>query len=559
MKEKTIKSTVTGVSLKDEWQQVKAMTKHFLMRFIKNDTLQLEDQRTELSIFGLTFLLIWGGYVASQTDKFQFITFSMTLTGLFAVFCWDNMYLDQRDFQNLLPLPVKNRTIYISKFLSVLVVVAGLSLGFSGLSVLVYTLGFVLQTGPTVLWVLYHGVVLFLTIFLANLFIFLLLAAIQAILLFLFKGNLLVRVSLTVQVALLFGLGSVFVWFPRLVDSHAALTNLSYPQHYYFPPLWFNGFYQTLLGQSEAIHGRDTLFALLGLMLPLAVYLVSLPLGLKRFLNSTAPVKRRKKETRAMKWLKTAFHRLFLKVPEQRAVFYFFVKTIKRIKQPKMHLALFMALPTGFTVSYILVEYKGKSTNGILSLEGSLMILPFLLYFLLAAALRTMVNHPLYTEANWIFKLNRQTDTRHYLTGIKKAMIFSLLLPLFLLLLGVYIHYWGIGRALIFSVYGLVNGILMLEFLFLHYNRIPFTSLSNPEGMHAKFTWPAFMILFIVYFALFNSVGSGLLRHPVNNVYFYTFIAAVFWGLEYYRRTRVDMELVFDDEPVPVLLSFNLS
>src|SRR5262252_436034 len=59
------------------------------------------------------------------SDEYFFVVLSMTVTGAIAVWRWDAIFPDRRDYMNLVHLPVSTRTIFLANLLAV-VFLAGL-------------------------------------------------------------------------------------------------------------------------------------------------------------------------------------------------------------------------------------------------------------------------------------------------------------------------------------------------------------------------------------------------------------------------------------------------
>lgn len=140
--------------------------------------------------------------------------------------------------------------------------------------------------GKTDSSILFYGLSFFIVTFLCNLFVFLLIIALQGLLMFLLRGAWLARVSLWVQVVLLMGLASVFIWLPRLYDADPTLQSVSSGFSYLFPPLWFHGLHQWLNGAVGGLGWYYSFVSWFALVVLVGVYGVSLPFSLKQFFKT---------------------------------------------------------------------------------------------------------------------------------------------------------------------------------------------------------------------------------------------------------------------------------
>jgi hypothetical protein len=62
-------------------------------------------------------------FASAVPDEYFFITLSMAVTGMVAVWRWEAIFPDRRDYMNLVPLPVSMRTIFLANLVAVLFLV----------------------------------------------------------------------------------------------------------------------------------------------------------------------------------------------------------------------------------------------------------------------------------------------------------------------------------------------------------------------------------------------------------------------------------------------------
>ncbi|MCP4157749.1 MAG: hypothetical protein GY757_59115 [bacterium] len=537
---------------KDEVAQVAILLKHFLTRYINNDTLKFEDQRTEAVIFGLSFLAIWGLYIASQGEKLLFIVIMMSVTGIFSILSWDNLFLDKKDFDNLSLLPIKARTLYMAKFSSMLVVVGSISIAFSILS----TLSFTHTNCPPVCEItpFHYWVTLVWANFLANMFVFFLIAAIRGLLMLLLRGDVHKRVSGLLQVVLLMGFVSVLVWFPKLAEADPGFQTKFTTLHHCFPPLWFNGLHEYLTFNDLGIYSLHYMFATVTLTVLFLFYLVSLPLSFRQHLKPGTGNKRGYGYLRLPAFARKGFNAIFLRNPVQEAIFYFYIRTLRRNRKQKIHLALYMALPVSYVVTHMVIFYNKIGAANFRIIDAGIAGFPFVLYFLLILGLRTLVEQPVKQEANWIFRLTEAGKASHYIKGLKKAMFFHSILPLCFSLFFFYLYFWGLEIAFFHSLYGLFTVLVMMEIFFLDYRKIPFTGQGNPAKLNLKVNWPLFGLIFLLYYFIFIKLAVLLILVPPANYIFYPAAALIFIVIGW-SNSRGETELIFEEKEQSFILS----
>ena len=57
---------------------------------------------------------------ATVPDEYFFIVLSMVVTGAVAVWRWDSIFPDRRDYVNLVPLPISTRVIFLANLTAIL-------------------------------------------------------------------------------------------------------------------------------------------------------------------------------------------------------------------------------------------------------------------------------------------------------------------------------------------------------------------------------------------------------------------------------------------------------
>ena len=130
---------MTRMSFILSFRQFSVLFKHFFSRLFYNDLLKFEDQQRETQITLLALFSVFSGLVAhvafepfllyqifgmTPADIWRYeallLTFSMASTGVIAVASWDKLFLDDLDRAHLRLLPVRARTFFFAKAMSLL-------------------------------------------------------------------------------------------------------------------------------------------------------------------------------------------------------------------------------------------------------------------------------------------------------------------------------------------------------------------------------------------------------------------------------------------------------
>ena len=135
------------------FRQYKILTRHFFRRLFINDFVDFEDQMQVKVIGVLAMLAVFCGHISnmilwkyylfpengrSWVEKGYFFTIIMILMGFISVLEWDTLFLDKRDFSNLCPLPIGPRTLFFSKFTSLVLFISLCAFSIASLSTIVF-------------------------------------------------------------------------------------------------------------------------------------------------------------------------------------------------------------------------------------------------------------------------------------------------------------------------------------------------------------------------------------------------------------------------------------
>ena len=565
---------------RSENRQFVVLFRHFLLRMFHNDVLKFEDQRRENFIILLSFFIAAGsvlsvfilmpyliamlGYTSETVwvEKTLFITLSMAFTGIISVINWNNLYLDEKDYLHLTGLPVSTGALFTAKFFSLLAFVGIISLAIHVGPVLIFTffLGEIYNVNP-----FYHtsivsfALVHLVTSFMANLFVFLVVALIQGIVLLLPGTRGFKKISMAVQTLLLMGFVSIFIWFPHTASTLEKLKEQYHSFIYYFPPLWFVGFYEQMIGNYDMVFKKHLYIAPAVVVLLMNVYAFSIPLCFKRYSSPYSAGKVESAFSRMLAALKRSFDHIFLGNSLQKAIFYFSLSVLNRSRKHKLHLAVFITLPVTFVMTHAWIKLYRGGWAYFTGYQPLLIAIPLLLYFFVVLGFRVVVSYPAAVDANWIFQLTVKENPTPYIKGLKKVILLFGILPIFAVLLAFYSFCWGVIPALLHSVFSVTLAWVILELFFVHYRKIPFVSAYIPGKAGLKYFWGLYLLGFALYMWGFSALGMILLRNPIFYFIYYLLLADALYLLRRYRLKRENANpVVFDEEPEPAMLGFGL-
>jgi len=199
--------------------------------------------------------LIFDPYTATVPDEYFFIVLSLTVTGAAALWRWDALFLDRRDYSNLVPLPVSLRAVFFANLSAILALAALFTIVVNAASLLFYPIAVVGSQNSFAVWfrfALGHAV----AVFTASLFSFFAVFAVAGLLMAVLPATLFRRASHAARFLL------AIVLFALIASSFTVpylLTRLPIPtarKIALLPPVSFLG-----LARTVWLQGADSFAA----------------------------------------------------------------------------------------------------------------------------------------------------------------------------------------------------------------------------------------------------------------------------------------------------------
>ncbi|MFZ2054010.1 MAG: hypothetical protein WAU81_07410 [Candidatus Aminicenantales bacterium] len=564
--------------LETRFGQFSVLSRHFFHRFFQNDIVDFEDQMKEKVIGGMAFLAILGVQIAnaillkypfldeegpSWVDKCYFFWIFMLLLGLITVVEWDVIFPDRRDYLNLMPLPVRLRTLFLAKSASFFLFIGLFSAAAHAPASFSFAYFLTRFRSNSFLFLLRYIAAHVIAGSAANIFLFFLCVFLQGLLMCLLSYGMYRRASLILRFVLMTSIVFLLivsltasVSIPQSFSNFPAMKESQARFLYAFPPMWFVGLYEYLLGNRDAFFAALSRFAVWSVLASILTFFGTAAISYSHHLKKSQEVRRGRvflKRTRDL--LSRAFDAVLLRNPTQRAVFHFFGQTLSRSPVHKMRLFNYLAVSSG--ISLIMLGTTQFMRGQTAPSNRTVLAIPLVLSFSLLLGIRALANVPASLEANWIFQITERAPRRHYFAGLKKAVIIEALLPLFILVFIFYRFFWEWRPALLHGFFGLAASILLLEGLFWQYPKVPFTCTYVPGKAKVHVYWLPYVCGFLIYVYFLSSLERFLFVYPKYFLNcFVTFgvliVASQFYQNFYFYRRR---PIIYHEEPEPVMIS----
>jgi len=563
-------------------RQFFVLTRHFFRRLFLNDFISFEEQMQQSLIAVLVIIAIFSGHLAnilvskymfvpdegsSWVEKCYFIFFCMVVIGFISVLEWDVIFPDARDFSNLMPLPVSNATLMWAKFTSLFLFVSLFALATNAISAFAFWFHLTKWHSNSILYGIRFFFVHVGTVFIAQLFIFFFSIFFLGMLMSILGTTIFRAVSVYIRAVLMIffvflliffvvesvGIPHAFSDFPKLKENNSLFL-------YLFPPMWFVGLYEILLGNRDFLFLSVSKWAVVALVVPLLGFFLAAGFNYRRYVIKTEEARGRRPHFVKIKFfLGKTFDGIFLRNSIQRAIFYFFGRTLRRSSPHRMRIASYLAVSAGLVL--ILLASRLNGIEGINADNMTVLSIPFFLSFFLIVGLRASVAIPASLDANWIFKLIEFPDKRHYFLGLKKGILWFTLIPLFFLMFIFYLFLWGWKITFFHCFYGLLISIFLMEIAFFNFRKIPFACSYVPGKFKMHIFWMVYLISFLSYVYIPTLIEQKLLRKPSELSILCSLILVIIAFIRIYERYFIykKSEVVYEEEPEAAMITLTSS
>ena len=493
-----------------------------------------------------------------------FLWFSMIVVSFVVVFEWDALFLDRRDYQVLLPLPLPLWKLFLAKMTAFLLFLSLFLAAINGPETLFWPSVF--DSGNVLAIIATH----LLVVLLSGLFSAFAAAAIQGFLLMVTPARLFRPVATCVQTVLMTLLVMLFFLSPMLAGSVRPAIGAFHWLARYLPVYWYTGLYEQLrpTSGSRALVDLGRL-ALPGLACAVALFaLTHIPgyLWQMRRLVDTPPSSPAG-PGRLWASVNRVVDRFLLKNSLQQGVYHFIGQTISR----SMKHRLFLAAYAGFGAALIVFN-AGQAfvttgfgatfrITGFAPDHAMLLRIPLMLSFVLITGLRAAFSFPAELNANWGFQISDTNHASDCLNAVRKWTLVCGVIPLFLLLVPAELQFLPWSDVVFQSLYGITLSLLLTEAMLSGFRKIPFTCGYLP----GKNNLVLVVALYVGSLALYSSnlmtnLESRLMTNPVNAAEFFGAALSLWVALWKWRgRAGTNGELDYDGDTDPMVRTLGLT
>lgn len=485
----------------------------------------------------------------SFPDEYFFIVLSMTVTGTMAVWRWDAIFPDRRDFINLVPLPISTRTIFFANFVAVLFLVGLIAIDVNAASCVLFPM-VVAAMQTKFLFFLKFAVLHATVVVLSSVFSFFAVFSFLGMLMALLPATILKRVSTYVR-------GLIVVYLVTLLSTSFAVPyNLSRAARIplwalLFPSSWFLSLCQVLRGRATPALIDLSRLALPALATSMAIAFVSYAIGYQRhFIRIPEMADTNLSPQRlAPSRIAPLLHRLSLRTSFLRGCFPFVWKTLTRSEVHRLVVTAAAGLGLVLSSQAAMNAVQGSSALRQAALSPGAISIPYTLTFLLIIGLRIVFEIPTDLRSNWIFQLLLDRD-RQECASLARSVILSAALPVvFISTFPLYCYLEGLRVACLHTLVVAIWAVLLTNIVLVRFRKLPFTCTLPLFKQHSIMILLSFCFGYLIYAVSIPEFESSALTEPPRLLNMVPVIAIAALVPRFLARNTPELErrLIFEE------------
>lgn len=500
-------------------------------------------------------------YRESIPDEYFFIVLAMVVAAFVAVWKWDRLVPDRRDYANLAPLPIGRDRIFAANLCALALLAGVFAVDVNVAPALVFPLVVCAQesAGVAVNFFATHMA----AVFLASAFGFLAVFAAMGVLMAVLPYRVFRAASAYVRCGMIFVLMALLTTSFSVPPKLARVGDVSRAWSALPPPAWFLGLCQTLRGEKDAVFLSLSGAALAALAGAALLSLATYSLCFARFFRQGAETFASLPAGRPAlsSWGFRLLDGIMLRSPFQRACYRFALRTISRGSEQAFVLGGFLSLGAILAAQTLLSEPHKRAGYAVVSRPSAdVLSAPLILGYFATFGLWFVLGVPAPLRANWVFRFHVDSRCRECPALARRIILTFLGVALGAICLPLYWHFWGWRVGAIHTAVVGLWCVLLAEGLLARFRKIPFTCAMPKFKSHAIVV---VLMLVLAYFG-FTSVTATLESWALADPYWFIAFAPVVAGAVFaiYRRQKTQIEterdILFEEPNATVVEALNL-
>jgi len=483
-------------------------------------------------------------------DEYFFIVLSMTVTAAVAVWRWDSIFPDRRDYGNLVHLPLSTRTIFLANLVAVLFLVALVSLDVNAASCILFPMVVAASQSKFVFFLKFAGVHA-VGVILASVFAFFAVFSLLGLLMAVLPPPAFKRASAYMR-------GAVVVYLVALLCTAFAVPDLlrrvrgpAPAWTFAMPSCWFAGLCQSWRGRGNPVLVELSRLTFPGIAMLCLLAFCLYAIGYKRHfvriaeLAETATVARNPRPSRIWSWAE----RFLLRTPFQRGGFQFVGKTLLRSEAHRLVMTAVGGLALVLASQALMDAFQGTKSVREAAMTPDALAIPFILTFLIVIGQRLVFELPVELHANWVFQLMLDRDRQEAEPLARRVILISVLPWIVAFTFPMYMYLEGLTVASLHTVFVVVWTLLLTDVVLIRFRKLPFTCTLPVFKQHSIVILLSFCFGYLIYAVSIPEFESTALVEPVRVLSILPVMMVAWYIPRHFAKNTIELErkLIFEE------------
>ena len=495
------------------------------------------------------------------SDEYFFVVLSMTVTGAIAVWRWDAIFPDRRDYMNLAHLPISSRTIFLANLLAVMFLVGLVAVDVNGASCVLFPMVVSFSQG-TLPFFLKFAAVHAAGVLLASVFSFLAVFSVLGLLMAMLPPRALRRVSGFARAIVVVYLVSLLCTSWAVPEMLRRVSGPAPVWAFFLPSTWFVSACQFLRDRANPAMVELARLCLPGLAGVTVVAFCTYAIGYRRHFVRIAEIAEGVTvEHHPRSWGFGLMDKYLLPSPFLRGCFRFVGKTLVRSEAHRLVLTGVAGLALVLASQAMMNAFQGAASLKAAVLSPEALSIPFIVTFLLLIGMRIVFEIPVEIRANWIFQLMLDSDRQECEPLARTVMLTAVLPWLLALTFGIYCYLAGVVVASLHTLLVLIWSILLTNVLLIRFHKLPFTCSLPVFKQHSIVILISLCFGFLIYAGSTAEFEASALSEPVRMLGLLP-VALIGWFIpRYLGQNTIELErkLIFEETAVRTVEALRLS
>lgn len=494
-------------------------------------------------------------------DEYFFIVLSMTVTGAVAVWRWDAIFPDRRDYINLVPLPISTRTIFLANLVAVLFLVGLVALDVNAASCVLFPM-VVTASQSHFLFFFKFAAAHAVGVIGSSVFSFLAVFSVLGFLMAILPPRAFQRASAYIR-------GVVVIYLVAMLSTAFAvpelLRRLNGPVPfwtYLVPSCWFVALCQWLRGRATPVMSELARLPLPATVMLAAIAFCLYALGYRRHFVRIAEIADSAAVVhRPWKSFWNVMDRSLLRTPLEKGCLRFVAKTLARSEAHRLILTAVAGLGLVLGSQALLAAFESAKSLRTAALTPDALAIPFILSFLIVIGLRVIFEIPAELRANWVFQLLLDPGGKECGPLARKVMLLAVLPWVLVITFAVYVYLAGILIAALHALLVAAWTLLLTNLLLIRYRKLPFTCTLPVFKQHSIVILLSFGFGYLLYAVSTPEFEASALLEPLRMLSLLPIVLVAWLIPHQLAKSTIEIEkkLIFEETAARTIEGLRLS